>query len=87
MDNSVKGNATEKAMELGLDDLEAITGAGDSMSPETFATLYEMDRALSIREQEASASKKWDVASSLKTTRLEIRGKIKDPTWLSLLVP
>lgn len=86
MDNSVKGNAAEKAMELGLDDLEAIAGAGD-MSSETFATLYEMDRALSIREQEANANKKWDVASSLKTTRLEIREKIKDPTMLSLLVP
>ncbi|MFL6717536.1 MAG: hypothetical protein ACJ8G3_14360 [Burkholderiaceae bacterium] len=74
MDNSVKGNAAEKAMELGLDDLEAVAGG---MGQETFKTLYDMMQNVSKWEQEAADSKNWEAANSFKKVRLDIAEKLK----------
>jgi len=78
MDNSVKGNAAEKAMELGLDDLEAIAGAGSSsMGQETFKTLYAMMQDVSKWEQEAADNKNWEAANSFQRVRLKIAEDLK----------
>ena len=74
MDNSVKGNGAEKAMELGLDDLEAIAGG---MGQETFKTLYDMLKNVSKWEQEAADDKNWEAANSYKKVRLEITRELK----------
>jgi len=83
MENSVKDDAAEKAIELGLDELQAISGG---MLPETFVKLYELHRRASVREGEARANKQWEVANIHKTTQLDIKEMIDDPYFRSLLI-
>jgi hypothetical protein len=82
MDNSVKGNAAEKAIELGLDDLQAISGG---ILPETFAKLYELHRRASVKEGEARANKQWEAANIYKTMQLDIKAMVDEPHYLALL--
>jgi hypothetical protein len=74
MDNSVKDNAAEQAIELGLGDLEAISGG---MPQGEYAILKGWLDKVSKWEREAGDNNNWEAAKSYQRMRLDIIDQLK----------
>jgi len=71
MKNSVKEDATENMTELGLDDLEAISG-GD-VTPEVAAQLDNLSRGVLKLERATSLDEQLRIAQQLTLTTVKIQ--------------
>lgn len=75
MKRSVKNDAAEKAIELGPDDLEAISGGG--MSRAEFKRLTEKINKYSEWEKEEVSKGNWAAANSYKRVREDLINDLK----------